>query len=374
MAVGDLRPGIVYFLYLEEDEGFGPFPYYKLGYTSYDTAQERIDEYKTGSPFAIKVYDQFKSEAAGLIEKNLHKKHVSRRRQIYNGTEWFKFESENDLKDAIKEARQWHDEWSEKVSMVSHLSEIESTDELIQPNEDTRALVEELKQKLYQQQAAKHVQKEQELIIQYEALTNQSKIRRLVGIKCSPISKGQLDYALVKTQHPELWDAIEKEKVLQESWAIDKSLNTTAREFDLSDKGMQRDTELKEKQDEIARALTAEDAPEIEPSDEVYSALREYDKRARQLEYLKAEIAVLHLELKIQCGIAKGIDGVCTWVREYKLNTQKLHSRLRSDYEKMFGEFPRRPVDTPKPITCRFKVNWPKTGTFGMQEAKQVSE
>ena len=45
MAVGSLTPGFLYFLELEPIDNYGPFPFYKLGFTK-DSVDRRIDDSK----------------------------------------------------------------------------------------------------------------------------------------------------------------------------------------------------------------------------------------------------------------------------------------------------------------------------------------
>ena len=200
MAVGSLAPGFLYFLELEPIDNYGPFPFYKLGFTK-DSVPRRINELKTGNPFKIDAKDFFYSEAGGHIELKLHRRYQKNR---IRNLEWFRFDSEAEINEVIQQARIWDAELKDIVTTVRHLDTVVSNGETIEATDAVKELAEEYKAKEKQKVIAQRERTEHEEIIKAEALKQGTVITGSLKVSVSKANPAY-DWKAIQTQHAEQW-------------------------------------------------------------------------------------------------------------------------------------------------------------------------
>tara|TARA_R100000995_G_scaffold22436_1_gene9596 strand:- start:790 stop:1839 length:1050 start_codon:yes stop_codon:yes gene_type:complete len=309
MAVGSLAPGILYFLELEPIDSYGPFPFYKLGYTK-DDVKDRINQLKTGNPFTIIAKDFFHSEAAGHIELKLHRKYQKNNQNL----EWFRFDSEAEINEVIQQARMWDAELKDVVTTVRELDIVVSNGETIEATDAVKELAEEYKAKDKQRQVAVREQDEHKQIIIAEALKQGAVITGSLTAKVATAGISY-DWDAIQTQYADQWAECLRGKKIKNPSAFHTDYRINAREVPESDEAKDRRLDNKSKLEEMLDVFADEEVKEVDPNETVLASQEVLAKKKRQLDYLKYEMLELKMKVALACGENNAINGVFNWER-----------------------------------------------------------
>mgnify|MGYP003116841200 FL=1 len=334
MAVGSLTPGFLYFLELEPIDNYGPFPFYKLGYTK-DSVDRRIDGLKTGNPFTIRAKEHFYSEAAGHIELKLHRKYSKNNQNL----EWFRFDSEAEINEVIQQARIWDAELKDVVTQVRKLDETVSNGETIEASSEVKELAEEYKAKDKQRQVAVREQNEHKEIIKAEGLSQGVVFEGALKTSVSKANPGY-DWKAIQTQHAEQWAECLRGKTIKNTSSFHADYRVNAREVPESDEAKQRRLDNETKLKEMLDVFSGEDVKEVAPNNTVLESLEVLAKKKRQLDYLKYEMLEIKMKVALACGENNAIEGVFDWERTEVDDIEGQKRQFRRSYKDLLIQKP----------------------------------
>ena len=334
MAVGTLTPGFLYFLELEPIDNYGPFPFYKLGYTK-DSVADRINQLKTGNPFTIGAKDFFHSEAAGHIELKLHRKYSKNNQNL----EWFRFDSEAEINEVIQQARIWDAELKDVVTAVRKLDETVSNGQSIEPTAEVVALAQEYKDKDKQRQIAVREQDEHKQIIIAEGLSQGVVIEGALKVNVSKAGISY-DWDAIQTQHAEQWAECVRPLKISNPSAFNKDYRVNAREVPEDDEAKERRLANKTKLEEMLDVFSDEDVKEVPPNETVRASQEVLAKKKRQLDYLKYEMLEIKMKVALACGENNEINGVFNWIRTEVEDTEGQKRQFRRSYKDLLIQKP----------------------------------
>lgn len=335
MSVGSLTPGFLYFLELEPIDNYGPFPFYKLGFTK-DSVPRRINELKTGNPFKIDPKDFFYSEAGGHIELKLHRKYQKNR---IRNLEWFRFDSEAEINEVIQQARMWDAELKDIVTAVRDLDTVVSNGQTIEATDEVKELAEEYKAKEKQKVVAKREQTEHEEIIKAEALKQGAVITGSLRVNVATAGKSY-DWAAIQTQYAEQWAECLRGKMIKNTSAFHADYQFKRKEVPESDEAKNRRLDNIEKLEQMLDVFTDEEVKEVAPNETVLASLEVLAKKKRQLDYLKYETLELTMKVALACGENEAIKGVFDWKRTEVDDVAGQKRQFRRSYKDLLIQKP----------------------------------
>ena len=353
MAVGSLAPGFLYFLELEPIDNYGPFPFYKLGYTK-DSVDRRIDGLKTGNPFTIRAKEHFYSEAAGHIELKLHRKYSKNNQNL----EWFRFDSEAEINEVIQQARIWDAELKDVVTQVRKLDETVSNGKTIEASSEVKELAEEYKAKDKQRQVAVREQNEHKEIIIAEGLSQGVVFEGALKRSVSKANPGY-DWKAIQTQHAEQWAECLRGKTIKNTSSFHADYQVKKNEIPESAEAKDRRLDNEEKLKKMLDVFTDEEVKEVPPNETVLASLEVLAKKKRQLDYLKYETHELKMKIALACGENEAIKGVFNWKRTEVDDIGRQQRQFKRSYRDLLIQ---KPVsENSKAGTLSLKVITPGT-------------
>jgi hypothetical protein len=334
MAVGTLTPGILYFLQLEPIGDFGPFPFYKLGYTK-DNVETRINQLKTGNPFIISVKDHFHSEAAGHIELKLHRKYQKNNQNL----EWFRFDSEDVINEVIEQARKWDAELRDVVTKVRELDDTVSNGQSISATDEVLALAGEYKTKDEQRQTALRELDEHKQIIIAEGLMQGAVIEGALQAKVST-ARPDYDWDAIQIQHAEPWADCKRPMKIKNPSSFNADYRKNKREIPESDKAKKRRLSNSERLAEMQDVFADDEVKQVPPNATVRASQQVIAKKKRQIDYLKYEALEIKMKVALACDESDAIDGVFNWVRTEIEDTAGQQRQFKRKYRVLLIQKP----------------------------------
>ncbi len=317
-----LQKAILYVLKLEDPSG-GPIPpFYKIGITT-DTVEKRIRQLQTGNPFRIVPHTTYSIEGAELVERHLHRMFTNNRRIL----EWFAL-SDDELSEVLSEAERFRDEVEDLVVAVRGLDETYSDDRMIDPTSEATAL--------HLEAVRLHAEK-----IQNDLRMKEAKAQIL---KLTDVSKGIEGISQVSIYSPKTSfrkaDLKKHEPKLYDQYM-------TLSEFKSSLKVIGQHTPSKFPKLYDANKAAQAQVPKVSPDDVKDEYLKRtndavqlhtsYIMMASDNGLIERDLTMVRMKLKVICGDARGIRGVCEYVREdrltfdvdrFKVEHPDVHSRF----------------------------------------------
>ena len=317
-----LQKATLYFLALEDPAGGPVPPFYKIGTTT-DTVDKRIRQLQTGNPFRIVPHRTFEVEGAELVERHLHRLFTAKRRLL----EWFTL-SEDELEEVIEEARVFADEVEELVVEVRDLDQTHSTDVVIDPTPEML----DLHSEALRLEALKTQNKLRSSAIKSQLMTLTGTSRGIQGITRVNVYKPKETFKkmLLKGVHPDLYDQYLTKSMFKHAMSVLERA---------------KPSDFRQLYDANKQASAA--APVVEPND----VTGDYEDRSAAAiaiheEYLRVlgedgaverDLLLVKMMLKAHCGTARGIDGVCTYVREDRMAFDE--EQFKDDHPNLHDDF-----------------------------------
>lgn len=329
MPALNLKQGHVYFLGMKDPTEEQKFTHYKIGITD-GTVQDRINQLQTGNPFEIVEYDSFHSQAAQLIERQLHKQWAQERVRL----EWFKL-SKDQLETIIQEAREYEQQIGEKAVRVRDFDQHPSNGHLLAPSDSIVELHASAQALLAEQVQNK---------LRLDHLENQ--LRSITGI-----TAGIEGVTQVSSTRP---GARFQAKEFRETYGdiYQRYLTVDRLVCGFQFEGKPRVTSYPELHEAVKESkeavpeLTSEFSEEaIARTSDAASLHDRYLKETEEAARIKSELVLLQLELRDLCGENEGIEGVCHYRREITqdLDRDALQRAHPEEYESCVREVQSKP-------------------------------
>lgn len=296
------KPGEIYFVREHESKGDSFSPFIKIGLVAEPRiSAERLLEHQTGNPrkLGIPAGHIVRTEAVHMVEAQLHRRFAKHR----VGGEWFRFEDDSLLTQTIAHARQLAAEASNIVPILDEaerLQSLPSTDEMLVASDEHVELGRALSEA---KEIKKRVKKADGTVKEFLSLARE-KGEDIAGaaIVRKVTFKPKFQEAEFKEGYPEIYNEFLIEEKIWKSpfrtkvkWSEDSGF--ASEYFD----------ELGDAERALKAAILAES---ISDMGEPILALARVGGLAEWDETVNVA------RLKVACGLAAGIDGVCTWKRQ----------------------------------------------------------
>lgn len=325
---GDQGPGEIYFLRERDVISGDVSSYVKIGLVRAADdrgSEDRLKEHQTGNPRVLCVHDIVKTFRVSTVEGMMHRKLATK---MVLG-EWFKL-SESELVDAITMCKTFAlstEEHEGRLIQVALLESCESKAELVDASEEAlnwaRIFIE----------ASAVVSSCKKLSASFTAHTAAARDRgeETIAIAKVQTRKGAetFDDDGFKNEFPELLAQFEESKE-----SISKTFTlSNKKSYDLDIARIHPELfGLQQRFDEIAAKVVSEEQAVVGLQDiylNVLGILTEanWDK----------EVAQTHL--KLICGDAAGINGVCSWSRVRKVTLSINKRALKSTYPDEYAKY-----------------------------------
>jgi len=309
------NPGYVYILNEEDMLTGNKTDYYKIGMTANDrTVKERIDkDHQTGNPRRIIDVHSFRSEAAFLVERHLHK-HFAHLR-IFR--EWFKlnFKQLNDIK---AEAKRYDGLIGPEAKAVRKDAKKESNGKMITLKANVHKDAEKLKE-----EALILLNRKLELDLKNTILANELRfetglydggIDGITIMKQKGVGNPIFKFTLFR-------DSSDKNKKLYEKFCIKASLKGSIKISDNPTKAknhpqlFEENKKWKTKYDANKPVIGKTKAGSKNRSKSLEKKHLEYLNLVQEIEEVKVEFNIKEFEMMKLLGVNEGVEGLFTWIR-----------------------------------------------------------
>lgn len=317
-----LVPGTIYFVREIDSKVPGFSDLVKIGLVEGDRSPfERLREHQTGNPRKL-LFDEsqfVRTDAVAFVESQLHSKFAKQR---VSG-EWFQFQSEQEIAEAVSAAREFADKAAAVKSLLKRAEELywqvsvggalAATEEAVEFGET-------------------HVRASQLISLLEAQMTEIKKAMFTVAAEAGQDSIQEFYKVIKYTREPKFSPVLLKDKfgvqmyneyAFQEpQWAPKFEVLSPLVESTDYLNSVQGVTDLAQR---VSVARTERD---------VYM-LNELDLEIRTLLAPRLwQVLFAEAQLKVLCGVSPGIEGVCKWERKESLGNKKL------DAGRLFEEKP----------------------------------
>jgi len=337
MALPNLNSGYLYFLYLEQADGFPEFKFYKIGYTKDNVGvSERIRGLKTGNPFTICELDSIQTPAAGYLERHLHDRY---RASQYN-LEWFQFESRKDIQDVIDYAKEKDSELREVIEVAKQLEDHVSNGKYIEATEETNSLYTQWCELERRRIIADEEKKTVEAKLKAETWTH-GPLDGLTFFKTAGESRGTYNWDAIKSKYPtEYQECVRTIIVGSENYIAPDRPNRMDAEF--NELRMSGNEVKKQTREAEAASSAHNDQPVYEASSEQLALYEDWQKKIKQLGSLKFKKAEITIRLIAACGENDGIKDLFEYPRiEDEKFDQSQFGRRYPEIKNQFSVLPK---------------------------------
>jgi hypothetical protein len=329
VAALNLKQGHIYFLGMKDPTGEQDFTHYKIGITD-GTVLDRINQLQTGNPFEIFEYESFHSQAAQLIELQLHKRWAQERVRL----EWFKL-TKDQLAAIIKEARDYEQQIGEKAVRVRQFDQQPSNGQLLPPSESVLELHAQAQVLLAEQVQNK---------LRLDQLEN--KLRSLTGL-----TAGIAGITQVTTTKPAArFQAREFRETYQEIYERFLTVDRLACGFQLEGKPRvtaypELHEAVKKSKDSVPELTSDFSLEEIARTEDAVQLHQQYLQETEEAARIKSELLLAQLHLRDLCGENEGIEEVCSYRREItqELDKEALQRAHPEKYQSCVREVQSKP-------------------------------
>ena len=317
-----LQKATLYVLGLEDPAGGPVPPYYKLGITT-DTVDKRIRQLQTGNPYRIVALHTLEIEGAEIVEQNLHRVYAPHRRIL----EWFEL-SDDELAAVLRAAEDLRDDIEALVVEVRGLDQQPSNNVILNATPEA--------QTLHQEAVALEGAKTQNSL---KVAVLRSRLAALTGA-----GRGIVGITVVLVTSPTSGFSRMALK------ADDEDLYRqylTIPEFKHSLKVLGKPTprdfpQLNAEKTQAAAAVPAVAAEEVTPDRtdrtvDVVQLHSEYIDLVSMGGDIDRDLMMVKMRLKTLCGQARGIDGVCEYVREDRMTFDE--DSFMADHPGLYEQF-----------------------------------
>jgi hypothetical protein len=322
------NPGEVYFLGELELGGAARTPFVKIGLVRSNaknrTTEDRLTEHQTGNPRQIVELAVLKTAEADRVETLLHKSFAPWR---VSG-EWF--DLQNDRLDEVLA------EGERIVSLVSAESDLQAQAKALEvvPSEGEKLPASPTSQEaamraVISKRGLKLIGETEDRVV--AALITASRagrdVTRYLAVQVKD-KAATFDTTRFKKDHPDLYASLATSKT---SWS---KTFVTAKMTDLGLDDAALDPELRDLCDRIDSAAAAvETSGPPSGLHELYLELLHFDAR------YDLELRAAEAQLKVLCGTAPGIEGLCTWNRRENTGLSFDKDALRDQQPELYAEY-----------------------------------
>ena len=317
-----LEKSILYILGLQDIGGGDAPSYYKIGVTS-DSVAKRISSLQTGNPYTIIPIFSIEVDGAQIIERNLHGIFAPNRRIL----EWFNL-SENELEQVKQKASELKEEISELIATVRELDQTYSSDILIEASPHALTLhkrVIELESEITKNALIMGI-----LRAEMQSLTGKSK--GITGISRVLITnpKPSFKRSELRKFNPEIYaEYTTLPKFKNRLKIIGKPTPTS---FPV----------LYAAKNEAVNALPVIETDEVTENrqqriPEMVSLHDQYIEFVSNDAELSMDLISTQLKIKVACGEARGIKGICEYIREDRMTFDE--ARFELEQPDLYEEF-----------------------------------
>jgi hypothetical protein len=300
-AIMTYQSGEIYFVREHDSATSGWSPFVKIGLVADPRiSAERLLEHQTGNPrkLDIPAGHIVKTAAVSMVEAQLHRRFSKSR----VGGEWFRFGSESELGSAIDHAKQLAAEAESLVPMLleaDHFHKLPSTDALLPSSDEHFLLARQQAASKEMQKRIANLEKEIKSFLESqrskgEEIDSAAEVRVVTFKPKFQETDFAENYPDVHNQflvEAKKWDARFLNKV---KWSEEIGLDQQFVE------------DFREAESAAKSAIDSLSVPDL---GEPILALTRLSGLA------KWDDTVSTAKLKLACGTAAGIDGVCTWKR-----------------------------------------------------------
>lgn len=319
------QPGEIYFVREINEDTKSMTPFVKIGLvTAPRVSAERLIEHQTANPRRLTIPDGLciKTDAVSMVEAQLHR----RLGKFRVGGEWFKFTNDEDLALALDTARQLSEDAKSLTSLIQEAELLEqepssqptvpSTEELNREADLLDFNKKALKQlKGISAEAIKFISNMKDLGEEVESV---AKVR-------SVTFKPKFLQDAFAAEYPEIF----KKYLLKES-SIVQRFQLKTRTYEVSGPDLEFANEIAQIEKSIEMSILSKS---IENMTEPLISVE------RLLGLVTWNIEISTSKLKVACGRAEGIEGVCTWKRENKIKEVFDTPSFVSDHPELYTSY-----------------------------------
>ncbi len=296
--------GEIYFVRERTDNSFSP--YVKIGLVhGIRDSLERLKEHQTGNPRPLFIEEQqvVKTQAVDRVEAQMHKIFAPKR---VSG-EWFEFPSEEELALAVSKAQELAKEVSSMMSVfqtAEELSKKSSSDSKIPATQEALDLSKEISQANGEVSVCENLEKaiKSKLVLAME--DDEGNVKDTVQI-LTKTYKAKFNDEEFKNDHAELYA---KYVEMVQKWKKP--------DFRMTAKAALRDELSEDFLNQIVAIESMIDA--VESFQDAYRLIEPQLLLTKLKARSEWDLETSKAKLKVLCGEAPGIEGVCTWVRKFE--------------------------------------------------------
>ena len=317
-----LAPGEIYLIEEIDPRTQQPTDYCKIGIVRDKegrSSDDRAKEHQTGNPRQLVVAEVVKTQVVETVETTLHRLYAPQR---LSG-EWF-YMTEPERKAMIAVARQLAESASKlatETERANELSKMESSGSVLEATSDASATYKRLVACRFRLSVINELSSRLKIILAADIVEKGGKSK--VGEVQQRKGREVFDEKAFQEKHPDLWDAFKKEvRTTSGRFILEKSTYDTV-DADVAEMGIALG-EIEGLGDSAERVARAQ---ELNLRCRAAGAMSEWEQ----------DVAETHL--KVICGTAPGIAGVCKWKREEKVKTSLDKAALAAAHPSLVESF-----------------------------------
>ena len=318
-----LEAGTIYFARENSLDGTGLTDLVKIGLVENPrTDRERLADHQTGNPRKLELIEgqSVKTHAVKYVESQMHRAFASKRIQ----GEWFRFGSEAEILEAIQKAQGFAADVEERISVFENAKKLEKVFHSGDPKPSTPEIQALLIQILV----------DKRILEGYDTLT--TKIKSAMKEAVAEQEEGREKFAHVTVIYSEpKFSVTEFKKKFGKSHAdlIASCYYKEEKEYEEFNL-IEDEVEVKIPEDVTTHLNELTKKVDTAVSARSYYELNELLLQIREeCAPYNWEIDFNEAQIKVECGVAPGIEGVCTWIRELRLSNAKFNKGLLAELE-----------------------------------------
>lgn len=319
------QPGEIYFVREMDEDSESMTPFVKIGLvTSPRLSAERLVEHQTANPRKLTIPDGFciKTDAVSMVEAQLHR----RLAKFRVGGEWFKFANEEDLVLALEDAKQLSEEAKSLSSLIQEAELLgqKPSNEIVAPS--NQGLEEQADFLEFNKQAMKQIKDIKSKALQFigEMREEGQEVESVARVRKVTYKPKFLQDVFAK-DYPEVFA-----EYLFDETSISGSFRLKSRPHGVSEEDLELSNEIEKIGQLVEESILAKS---------IESLTQPLLSIERLIGLVSWNIEIATSKLKVACGEAQGIDGVCTWKREDKVKKVFDTPRFVSEHPDLYTSY-----------------------------------
>jgi hypothetical protein len=320
-----IQPGEIYFVREIDEDSKSTTPFVKIGLvTSPRLSAERLVEHQTANPRKLTIPDGFciRTDAVSMVEAQLHR----RLAKFRFGGEWFKFANEEDLVFARDSAKQLSEEaksFSSQIQEAELLGRKASSKLMAPPTEELEGEADFLD---FNKKALKQLKDTKSTALKFigEMRDEGEEVESVAKVRTVTYKPKFLQDAFAE-DYP---DVFAEYPVVEAS--ISGRFQLKTRTYELSGESLDLSIEIDQIEQLVNEAVLNKS---IEGLTQPLLSIE------RLIGLVTWNIEIATSRLKVACGEGRGIEGVCTWKRENKINKAFDTPKFVSDHPDLYTSY-----------------------------------